>query len=393
MAFANNRFVRQTVAFNSGQITTTLNPASAEVLVNGPAWFTYASADDAIATIAAANYFAPVVQDLAVNDRIDITGSDASGIYIVSAVDKDAETVSIVSYSASAPVGTANIEDDAVTTAKIADNAVTAAKIADLEITNSDVSATAGIVFSKLEDLTSTNIIVGSSTNVPTQRTVTGDIAISNTGVTSISTGVIVNADVSASAAIAFSKMEDVTSGEIIVGSAGNVPTAVAMSGDVAIAASGATTIQAGAVESSMVEEGLLRHAQVDIALADFIGSNTASVVLVAAPGANKKIVLHRATLWVDYGGTVLANGGTVQLQYADTANAGGTFATGTIAAATLIAATADTTFGFSPVDTTLVDSATLNEGLYLSTATADFTGGTSSAYKVDLWYSVMNVA
>src|SRR5258708_36535294 len=108
MAFSTNRFVRQTVAYNAGQITTTFNPDSCPVYENGPAWFTYASDTDAIATIAAANYFADVVYDLAVNDRIDITGLDASGIYLVATVDRDAGTVTLTSYSASAVVGTAN---------------------------------------------------------------------------------------------------------------------------------------------------------------------------------------------------------------------------------------------------------------------------------------------
>lgn len=58
----------------------------------------------------------------------------------------------------------------------------------------------------------------------------------------------ILNADISASAAIAFSKLATLTSGNILVGSAGNVATSVAMSGDVAIIASGATTIQNGVV-------------------------------------------------------------------------------------------------------------------------------------------------
>lgn len=147
------------------------------------------------------------------------------------------------------------------------------------------------------------------------------------------------------------------------------------------------------AVTSAKVDPTLIQHAQVDLALADLIGSYTASALLVAAPGANLKLVVHRATLWVNYGGTVLANGGALHIQYADTANAGGTAATGTLAAATLIAATADTSFGFSPVDTTLVDSTTLNQGLYLATATADFTGGTNSVYKADVWYSVLDVS
>lgn len=136
MAFASNRFVRQTTAYNAGQITTTFNPESGAVIENGPAWFTYASATDALATIVAANYFADVVYMLSVNDRIDITGSDASGIYIVSAVDRDAGTIAVVSYSATGVVGTANIQDGAVTTAKIADGDVTEDKLEDGAVTS-----------------------------------------------------------------------------------------------------------------------------------------------------------------------------------------------------------------------------------------------------------------
>lgn len=237
--------------------------------------------------------------------------------------------------------------------------------------------------------LASGDIFIGNASNVATAQSVTGDIGITTGGVTSITAGAIVNADVNASAAIDFSKLAALTDGNILVGSGANVPTSVSMSGDVAIANTGATTIQANAVESSMLAEGLVQHAQVSVDLATFIGSYTASVVLVAAPGAGKKLILHRATLWIDYGGTVLADGGAVHIQYDSTANGGGTKASGTIAAATLIAATADTTFGFSPVDTTLVDSTTLDTGLYFATATADFTGGTNSVYRFDIWYSV----
>jgi hypothetical protein len=63
----------------------------------------------------------------------------------------------------------------------------------------------------------------------------------------------IANANIDASAAIAFSKLATLTSGNILVGSAGNVATSVAMSGDIAIIASGATTIQVDAVDIPML--------------------------------------------------------------------------------------------------------------------------------------------
>lgn len=244
---------------------------------------TSTGSNEAIATIAASGYFNNFqvnltlgLGPLSVNDLILINGNDASSFYTVSSVTTN---VTVSAFAAAGVIGTANIDNLAVTAAKLAADSVITAKIAD------------------------------------------------------------------------------------------------------------------DAVTSAKLEEGLIKHVQVDVSLADFIGSYTASELLVAAPGAGKKIILHRATLAINYGGTVLAAGGASHIQYANTANGAGTKATGTIAAATLIAATADTTFGLTPVDTTLVDSATLNAGLYFAMATADFTGGTSSTYKFDLWYSVVDLA
>ncbi len=55
--------------------------------------------------------------------------------------------------------------------------------------------------------LNSAHLLVGNSLDVATPRAITGDVLISNTGVTSIATGVIVNADISASAGISYSKL------------------------------------------------------------------------------------------------------------------------------------------------------------------------------------------
>jgi len=63
-----------------------------------------------------------------------------------------------------------------------------------------------------------------------------------------IAAGSIVNADISTTAAIAHAKLADLASGKVIVGSAGNVPTEVAISGDATLAASGALTLANTAV-------------------------------------------------------------------------------------------------------------------------------------------------
>jgi|GEM_PF-3558863 len=150
--------------------------------------------------------------------------------------------------------------------------------------------------------------------------------------------------------------------------------------------------IEDDAITSAKLDEGLVRHTSVSLTLAEFIALYTTSFELVAAPGASKKLILHRCVLGIDYGGTALAAGGAVHIQYDATANGAGVKASGTLAAATAIAATADTTFGFAPVETTLVDATTLNKSLCIAMATQDFTGGTTSTYEVDTWTSVMDL-
>jgi len=140
MAFEILRFVRTTLAFNSGQISTTFNPNTPTVLEGGPAIYTYASATDAIATIGGANYFADVVYMLAVNDLIFAVGSDASAFYQVATIDRDAGTITVVSAFPSGVIGTANINNLAVTTAKIDDLAVTTGKLADASVTSAKTS-------------------------------------------------------------------------------------------------------------------------------------------------------------------------------------------------------------------------------------------------------------
>lgn len=114
-------------------------------------------------------------------------------------------------------------------------------------IVNADVNAAAAIAFSKLAALPSTQILVGSAGNVATAVNVTGDVTIGNTGVTAIAAGAIVNADVNAAAAIDYSKLATLATGSILAGNAG-VPTATAVSGDATIGATGVLTIANDAI-------------------------------------------------------------------------------------------------------------------------------------------------
>ena len=90
-------------------------------------------------------------------------------------------------------------------------------------LTNSDISASAAIDFSKLATLSSGNIILGSAGNVPTSTAMSGDVVITSSGVTAISTGVIVNADVNASAAIDRTKLASGTASHVVINDGGGV--------------------------------------------------------------------------------------------------------------------------------------------------------------------------
>lgn len=95
--------------------------------------------------------------------------------------------------------------------------------------------------------LTSGHIFVGNSSNVATDVAMSGDISITNAGVTAIVAGVIVNADINAAAAIAYSKLATLATGSLLVGNAG-VATATALSGDATIGATGVLTIANDAI-------------------------------------------------------------------------------------------------------------------------------------------------
>ena len=182
------------MAFNSANLTK-VSPAN----VVGPSFFLYNTTTDDVADVSAGDYFTPfadsILQSLLPNpfnvgDSIQCTCTDGLVDIIVTSIDpitSAPETVTVVIGPNS--VNTAAIQNLAVTTGKIANNAVTAAQIANTTITNSQISASAGIAYSKLAALPSADVVLGSAGNVATATAVTGDVTISNSGVTSIGAG------------------------------------------------------------------------------------------------------------------------------------------------------------------------------------------------------------
>ncbi len=259
-------------------------------------------------------------------------------------------------------------------------------------IVNADVKASAAIAFSKLAALPSANSLVGSAGNVATAVAMTGDIAITNTGVTAIQAGAIVNADVNAAAAIDFSKLATLASGNVLVGSAGGVATSVALSGDVTVSNAGVTAIGANKVLSSMVSPLLEKYVAVAVTAAEFKALYSAPKLILAAGGANTLIVLKRAIVAMTFVSAAYAAGGVVGFQYDSTVHGAGVAASNTEAAADFFAA-ASTAFQFEGVSGNTVAispfTTSVNKGIYLSNLTADFTTG-DGTFVIHLWYSVI---
>jgi len=85
---------------------------------------------------------------------------------------------------------------------------------------------------------------------------------------TMILDGTIVNGDINASAAIAHTKLANITAGSVLMGNPSNVPTATALTGDVTVSSSGVTAIGSGKVTSTMILDGTIVNADVNASAA-----------------------------------------------------------------------------------------------------------------------------
>lgn len=234
-------------------------------------------------------------------------------------------------------------------------------------------------------------IFVGNASNVATGVALSGDATISNAGVMTIANLAITNAKVSASAAIAFSKLATLATGHILAGN-GGVVTDVTVSGDATIGATGVVTLANAAVTSAKTSPLLMQYASVAVTAAQFNGMYAAPKLILAAQGANTLIVLHRAVLAMTFVTAAFANGGVVGFQYDSTVHGAGVAASGTEAAADFFAS-ASTSFSFNGVAGNTVGLApfttSVNKGLYLSNLTGAFDTG-DSTFVCHFWYTVI---
>lgn len=265
-----------TGALPSG-ITVTRSNITSPALADGDIASTAAIAYSKLASLTAANILlgnaSNVATSTAITGDISITSSGVTAISAGAIVDADVNASAAIGLSKLATgalptgitVSSGNIVDGTIGDGEINANAAIALSklatgalpsgitintnnIVDSTITNSDISGTAAIAHSKLASITAGSVLLGNSSNVPTVTALSGDIAVDSTGLTSIASGVIVNADINASAAIAHSKLASITAGSVLLGNASNVPTATALSGDITVGNTGVTAISSGVI-------------------------------------------------------------------------------------------------------------------------------------------------
>lgn len=154
--------------------------------------------------------------------------------------------------------------------------------------------------------------------------------------------------------------------------------------------------ISAADTAGTIQDAGLnMQFASVAITAAQWNGMYAAPKLLIAAPGANTLIVVHRAELVMTFVSAAYASGGVVGLQYDSTVHGAGVAASNTEAAADFFA-TASTTFQFNGVSGNTVAispfTTTVNKGLYISNLTGAFTTG-DSTWVAKIWYSTIATA
>lgn len=150
-----------------------------------------------------------------------------------------------------------------------------------------------------------------------------------------------------------------------------------------------ATLVAYGFIKTGSLDYSL-QHKNVALTAANMIAMYTTPVVLIAAPGAGKSIVVQKVAFTIVRTSTAFTGGGAAIVQYAATANGGGTQALDSTLASTVITGSAGTTVSFrnGAIVSDAASTVTQNIGLYISNATAVFAAGTGTA-TVDVWFYI----
>ncbi len=144
------------------------------------------------------------------------------------------------------------------------------------------------IPLNRLAGMTSAQMLLANASNVPTATDITGDVTVSNAGVMAIGAAKVTNTMLASLASARF-KLGDGT----------NRPQDVQMTGDGTLSNVGVFTLAPGSVKPSNLNfsTGLLSVAQLTVSSAQILALNTTPLTIVAAQGSGIAIVVHRAVM------------------------------------------------------------------------------------------------
>lgn len=207
----------------------------------------------------------------------------------------------------------------------------------DPAVVPDDVQALAEQVDSELDQIglgqivgaTAGRLLVANASGVITDVVMFGDATLSPTGALAIGENKIGNGHVKSDAAIALSKLANITAGRMLIGNSSNVPTATAMSGDATLSSTGALTIGSskvtnGKIAADAVTGDKLNLSSSSVARATDSGAvgpnSTSTVVSTGSLPAGKYLVTATVVVKVSSGagiGTIiLTAGGTLAAAY-----------------------------------------------------------------------------
>ncbi len=132
----------------------------------------------------------------------------------------------------------------------------------------------------------------------------------------------------------------------------------------------------AGVVTITALDGGVI---QVALTAANMLAMNGAPVLVMAAPGANRAILVRNWSLTMSTGPgpVVYANGGAIGLEYTNTAALAGTLASATIPATVLTTGTPNNLgYAGQPAAFGIASALKANAPLYISNDTAAFING-----------------
>lgn len=225
--------------------------------------------------------------------------------------------------------------------------------------------------------------ILGNGTDASFSLIVT---AVSSTSVTTASTGLTTSIGTAniVNGAVTYAKIQNVAADSLLGNPTGAPHVVEEITLGPGLSFSGTTLQVAGG--------SLVQQVTVPMTLVQFLGMYATPFQVLAAPGAGLMNIVDSVYINLSYGSAALVGGGVVGLQYGNSAHLAGPAGSSTEAAADFIAAAANTMFRIAGgLSTGVTTSVAINTALFISNATAPFTGGTGDTFNVVVNYRTVS--